>query len=134
MDWRKDIFRETVAVAVGLLLGVAVMIGLFAVLGYFDKKVLFGGLVGGLIAFANHLVMVWTVNKAADKAEAQDVAGGQKLIQFSYMGRLAALFVVLVLCAKSGWFNVLALVIPLALVRPALTVYALLQKRGGKQT
>lgn len=133
MDWRKDIFRETLAVATGQLICVAAMIGIFAVLGYFDGKVLLGGLVGGLIAFANHLLMVVFVNKAADKAEAQDVAGGQKLIQLSYMGRLVGLFAVLVLCAKSGWFNLLALVIPLAFTRPVLTVYGLLGKGGGDQ-
>lgn len=133
MDWRKNIFRETAVVAVGQLICVAAMIGIFAVLGYFDGKVLLGGLSGGLIAFANHLLMVVFVNKAADKAEQQDVAGGQKLLQLSYMGRLAAVFVALILCAKSGWFHPLALVLPLAFTRPVLTVYELMNKKGRDQ-
>ena len=133
MDWRKSVFRETAAVAVGQAICVAAMIAVFAAFGQFNMSVILGGLVGGMIAFANHLLMVVFVNKAADKAEAQDVAGGQKLIQLSYMGRLAGLFVVLILCAKSGWFNLLALVIPLAFTRPVLTVYGLMEKRGGKQ-
>ena len=129
MDWRKNI----AVVAAGQAICVAAMIAVFAIFGQWNRAVILGGLVGGLIAFINHLLMVVFVNKAADKAEQQDVAGGQKLIQLSYMGRLAGLFVALILCAKSGWFNVLALVIPLAFTRPILTVYELMMKRGGSQ-
>ena len=92
---------------------------------------LLGGIVGGLIATANFFFMSLFVTLAADKAEAQDVAGGQKLIQLSYMGRMLALFLILFLCAKSGKFHLLALVIPLVFTRPILTVSELFKKKGG---
>ncbi len=123
--------KQTAAVAIGQSIGVAAMIGVFALVGKFQMTVLYGGLAGGIVAFLNYFVMVLLANKAADKAEAQDVAGGQKLIQLSYAGRMISLFAVLVLLAKSGYFHPLALVLPLAFTRPILTVWELIRKRGG---
>lgn len=125
-------YSESLIVAVGQVLCVAVMIGIFALVGKFDLTVLLGGLAGGFIATANFFVMIFYINKAADKAEAQDVAGGQKLIHLSYMGRMIGIFVALIVCAKSGWCHPLALIIPLVFTRPILTVSELLRKKGGK--
>lgn len=133
MESRKLLFHETAVVAAGQAICTAAMIGVFALLGKFDVSVLLGGIVGALIATANFFIMSLFVNLAADKAEAQDVAGGQKLIQLSYMGRMAGLLLVLVLCAKSGIFHVLALAIPLVFTRPVLTVAEIFKKKGGNQ-
>ena len=83
--------------------------------------------------FKNHLVLVLGVMAAASKAEKQDVKGGQMLVQMSYMGRLIGLFLVLVLCAKSGIFNLIALVIPLVFTRPVLTIAEYFNKKGGNE-
>ena len=133
MESRKLLFRETAVVAAGQALCTAAMMAVFALVGKFDVSVLLGGIVGALIATANFFIMSLFVNLAADKAEAQDVAGGQKLIQLSYMGRMAGLLLVLVLCAKSGIFHVLALAIPLVFTRPVLTVAEIFKKKGGNQ-
>ena len=125
-------YSEFLIVAVGQVLCVAVMIGIFALVGKFDLTVLLGGLAGGFIATANFFLMTLYINKAADRAEAQDVAGGQKLIHLSYMGRMIGIFVALIVCAKSGWCHPLALIIPLVFTRPILTVSELLRKKGGK--
>jgi hypothetical protein len=124
-------FKDTLIVTAGQALCVAAMTGIFALLGKFDMTVLWGALAGGVIATANFFLLTFFANKAADKAEAQDVAGGQKLIQLSYMGRMLGLFVALILCAKSGFFHPLPLVIPLALTRPILTVSEIFRKKGG---
>ena len=92
----------------------------------------FLSVVGSLIATLNHTVLIIGVLSASKKAENQDVKGGQAAIQMSYMGRLLGLFLILVLCAKSGVFNLLALVIPLLFARPLLTVSDHFnQKKGG---
>ena len=109
------------------------MILVFVLLGKYDTSVLLGGIAGACIATANFFFMSLFANLAADKAEAQDVTGGQKLIQLSYMGRMAGLLLVLVLCAKSGIFHVLALAIPLVFTRPVLTVAEIFKKKGGNQ-
>lgn len=134
MESRKFIYKETAIVAAGEGIGVALMLIVFAALGYFDLTVFLGGIMGGILAAANFFLMSYFAVKAADKAQAQDVAGGQKLIQLSYMGRMIGLLVALILLAKSGWFHVLALAIPLAFPRPVLTAAEFIQKKGGRKS
>ena len=124
-------YKDTLIVACGQALCAGAMIGIFALVGAFDLTVLWGALAGGAIAWAYFFLMSLFANKAADKAVAQDVAGGQKLIHLSYMGRMFGLFAVLVVLAKTGLCHPLALVIPLALTRPILTVFELFRKKGG---
>ena len=131
MESRKIVWHQTLWVAAGQVICTAAMIGIFALLGKFDVSVLLGGIVGAAIATANFFFMSLFATLAADKAEAQDVAGGQKMIQLSYMGRMLGMFLVLILCAKSGLFHVLTLVIPLVFTRPVLTVSEYVQKKGG---
>lgn len=131
MESRKFVFRQTGLVAAGQAVCTAAMIGIFALIGRFDLTVLWGGIVGALIATANFFLMSLFATIAADKAEAQDVAGGQKLIQLSYTGRMLGLFLVLFLCVKSGVFHPLSLVIPLVFTRPILTVSEFFKKKGG---
>lgn len=134
MESRKFVFRQTGLVAAGQAVCTAAMIAVFALIGKFDTPVLLGGIVGALIATANFFFMSLFADLAADKAEAQDITGGQKLIQLSYMGRMLGLFLLLFLCAKSGYCNVLTLVIPLVFTRPILTVSELFTKKGGNHT
>lgn len=129
MDSRKIVFRETAVVAAGEIVGVAVMYAVFALLGYFDRAVLFGGLIGGGMAILNFLFMAIGASLAADKAEAQNVKDGKSLLQTSMLLRYVVLFVVLFACAKSGLFNTLSLVVPLIFVRPTLTIAEFFRKK-----
>lgn len=131
MDERKELLRQTGIVALGEALGVAAMIGIFALLGEFDMGVLWGGLVGGFVAVANFFVMAIGVYIATDKAKNQDVKGGQTAIRGSYFLRLALMAVVLVAFAKSGICNVIALVIPLVFVRFTLTLWEFFRRKPG---
>ena len=133
MDNRKYILSQTAAVLIGELVLSALMVGIFAALGYFDRSVVLGAAVGSLIATVNHLILMLGVLAASAKAEKQDVKGGQMLVQLSYMGRLIGLFLILVLCAKSGTFNLIALVLPLVFTRPVLTIAELFNKKGGNE-
>ena len=131
MEQSKNILWKQIGiVALGEVLGVAAMIGIFALLGYFDYTVALGGLVGGLVATLNFFFMVVGLSAAADRAQNQDPKGGKGLVQGSYFIRILVMFVVLFACAKSGYFNVIALVVPLLFVRPALTVAEFILKKG----
>lgn len=130
MKTHKLVFQETAAVLLGEAVCTALMIGVFALLGKYDTTVLLGGIAGALIAMLNFFLMALSTSLAADKAEQQDVKGGQALIQLSYIGRMIGLFLVLFLCARTGIFNVVALVIPLVFVRPCLTVAEVFKKKG----
>lgn len=133
MNSKKAVLQQTGTVAAGQAIGVAAMLGIFALAGHFDLTVLLGGLAGGLVATANFFLLCLFADIAADKAQAQDVAGGQKLIHLSYSGRLLGLFLILVLLAKSGYCHPLALVIPLVFTRPALALAGHLKKKGSEQ-
>ena len=131
MDGRKELLRQTGIVALGEVLGVAAMMGIFALLGAFDMGVLWGGIVGGLVASANFFVMAIGVNIAADKAQNQDVKGGQAAIKGSYLLRMILMAVILFAFAKSGICNVIALVVPLVFVRFTLTLWEFFRRKPG---
>lgn len=130
MDSRKIALQETGVIAIGEAVGVALMIGVFALLGKFDRTVLLGGMVGGLLSVANFFAIAVVTTLAADRAEKQDVQGGVKLVQGSYPIRMLVLAVTLILCAKSGYFNVVALALPLLFVRPTITIAEFFRKKG----
>ena len=105
MDSRKLVLKQTGVVAIGEGIGVAVMLGIFALLGKFDIAVLLGGLIGAVVAIANFFFMALSVNLAADKAEEQNVKGGQATVRSSYLLRMVLVFVVLFAFGKSGICN-----------------------------
>ena len=130
MDSRKIVYKETLSVLIGEVILVGVMFGVFALLKALDQKVLLGGLAEGLLAVGNFFFMAFGTSLAADKAEAQNVKGGQALIQTSYLVRMIVLAVLLFACAKSGYFNLYALVIPLLFPRLSITLAEFFRKKG----
>ncbi len=130
MDSRKLVFQETAIVVIGQVICVAAMLGIFALLGKWDTSVLLGGIFGGLLAALNFFFMAIGAMIAADKAESQNVKGGQATIQGSYLLRLVLLFVVMFALVKSGLCNAIALVLPLVFTRPILTIGEFFRKPG----
>ncbi|MGN1016135.1 MAG: ATP synthase subunit I [Faecousia sp.] len=131
MESRKIVYRETGIVAIGVAVCTAVMVLVFVLLGKFSLSVLWGGLAGAALSVGNFFFMAVGTCLAADKAESQDVKGGTLLVRNSYILRLLVLFVILFACAKSGVFNLIALVLPLVFVRPTLTVAEFFRKKGA---
>lgn len=131
MESRKIVYRETGVVAVGVAVCTAVMMLVFALAGFFDLSVLWGGLAGAALSIGNFFFMALGTSLAADKAENQDVSGGSLLVRNSYMLRLLVLFLILIFCAKTEVFNLIALVLPLVFVRPTLTAVEFFRKKGA---
>ena len=134
MDSRKLVLQETAIITIGQVLCVAAMFGIFALLGKFDQTVLWGGILGGVLAILNFFFMAIGANLAADKAEADNGKGGKAIIQGSFMLRYLLLIVVLFAGAKSGFCNVIALVLPLVFTRPILTVGEFFRKSGENKS
>lgn len=133
MDPRKIVLHETLVIAVGTVLCAAVMVGIYALLGFLDRTVVLGALIGSVLSIANFFIMAVSTNLAADKAQEQDVSAGKKLVQGSYMIRLLAIFGILFVFAKTGLCDPLAMVLPLAFVRPVITVYEFFRKKEDKK-
>ena len=127
---RKIVWKQTAKIAIGEAICVALMIGVYALLQKLNLPVILGGLMGAVLAVGNFFFMAMVATLAADKAQAQDVEGGQKLMKGSYPIRLLVLAGALVLCAVSGWFDILALALPLLFVRPILMVLEFFTKKG----
>lgn len=133
MDSRKIVYRETGIVGIGQLICLAVMYAVFALLGYFDRSVLLGGIIGTVLSVGNFFFMAVGASLAADKALAQDIKGGNALVKSSYMLRLLVIFLILFACVKSGLCNAFASVLPLVFVRPIITVAEFFRKSGEEK-
>ncbi len=129
MDSRKEVLHETLIITIGQVICIAAMFGIFALLGFFDRTVVFGGILGGVLAILNFLFMAISVCVASDRAVAQDVKGGKSLMTFSMVLRYAVIFIVWVAGAVSGLCNAIALVLPIVFVRPTITVWEFFRKK-----
>ena len=128
---RKLVLKETATIAIGEAVCVALMCVVYAIIGKFAMSVWLGALVGLLVAVGNFFALAVAATLASEKAAAGDPLAGQKLMKGSYPIRLLVMAVVLILCAKSGLFDVIALVVPLLGVRPILTIAEFFKKKGA---
>ena len=131
---RRFVLKETLLVLTGVLICAAVMCGVYALWGKFTLSVIWSALVGTALAVGNFFFMAVSATLAADKAEADNVEGGKAMMKTSYFLRLAVLALALFVCAKSGVFDLIALVLPLAFVRPVLSLSEFFRKSGESKT
>ncbi|MBR4864593.1 MAG: ATP synthase subunit I [Oscillospiraceae bacterium] len=129
MDSKKIVLRETAVIAVGELICAALMLCVYAALGYFKLSVLWSALGGCAIMTVNHFFMSATVCLAADRAERGEVDAAKKSVQLSSTVRLICMGLALFVGIQLG-ADVIALVLPLAFVRPILMVSELFGKKG----
>ncbi len=128
---KQQVLRELLIIAIGELLVLGLLCGAFALLGKLDGKVLLGGAVGAGTAVLNYFLMAVGVFAAADRAEAGDPARGKRIISLSMLGRYALMIAILVIGAKSGYCNVVAMVIPIALFRVLIYVGEFFRRKDG---
>lgn len=131
MHSMKTALRTTAPIGLGVVLLTGVMLLIYALIGAFRIQILYSALAGAVLSVGNFFMMALAAGNAADKAENQDVKGGQLLMQTSYVSRLVVLFLLLVAGVKLLNFDPLASVIPLLFVRPLITVHELFRKKGG---
>ena len=130
MNSRQFVLRETGMLAVGEAICTALMVGVFALAGYYNISVLIGGIVGAVMAVGNFFLMAVAADAAADKAVNGDVKGGKELVKASFRMRLLVMAGLLFLFAKSGICNLIAMIVPLVLTRIIITVIEFFRKSG----
>jgi hypothetical protein len=132
---RKDVLKQTGLIAIGQAVGTVIMIGVYLILQKFEMNVLWGALVGNVLAIGNFFFMAIIATLSADRAKNQDVEGGQKLMKASYPIRLLVLAGILALCAwggkKNDWFDLVALVLPLAFTHLTAMLVSFFKKKGA---
>ena len=135
MDSRKIVYRETGIIALGQIICLAMMLGIYALAGYFTGKVLLGGIIGTVLAILNFFFMAVGASLAADRAEQQqDVKGGTALVKSSYAIRMLVIFVILFVLVKGGVCDALASILPLVFVRPIITIAEFFRKSGDAKS
>lgn len=132
MESRKIVLKETGVIAAGQIVCVAIMIGIFVLLGRYDLSVLLGGIFGGILGVLNFFFMAVGASLAADKAQEQNVKGGQLVIRISFLVRMAVIFLILFALIRSGLCNALSSVLPLAFTQPILFVAEFFRKGGAQ--
>ena len=122
MDVRKFIAKKLIMMGISECVLVAIMSLVFVALNKFDMTVLIGGIAGAILALANFFFMALAADSAADSAVEQDVKTGKNKMKMSYTTRTIGLFVILLVLAKTGVANPIALVVPFFVVRPLIMV------------
>ena len=110
--------REIKRISTGVLLGSALMVAVFAVLGRFSWPVLWGALLGDAVAIGNFVFLGISVQKAA----AAEALRGRQIMQFTYSLRMLIVVAALALSMAVKVFYWLTVLIPLLLPRITILV------------
>ncbi len=128
---KQQTCRELLILALGELICLGLLYGAFGLLHKLDGKVLLGGGIGAVTAILNYFLMAVGVYAAAARAEAGDPVRGKRVISLSMAGRFLLMIAILVVGAKSGYCNVVAMVIPLAMFRVLIYVGEFFRRKDG---
>lgn len=131
MNDKRQTYRELLLFALGELICLGLLYGVFALLHRLNGKVLLGGALGAFTAILNYFLMAVGVYAAAAKAEAGDPVRARRVISLSMAGRFLLMIAILIVGAKSGYCDVIAMVIPLALFRVLIFVGEFFRRKDG---
>ena len=116
--------RETVYIAIWVIILSAVMQAVFLIIGKWDYTVLLGNLLSGLLSVFNFFFMGLTVQKAVEKEEKD----AKSTIRMSQSFRTLFMFVVVLLGVLLPCFNICASIIPLLFPRIAIAFWGFFNK------
>ena len=128
MNSRKRILKDTAILLLGELIGSALIVGVFTAFRAFSFAVVISALAGSFVITANYFAMAVALNIAADRAEAGDLKKAQQMVQLSSTVRLVCMGGILLAAIQLG-ANVVALALPLLLMRPVLMLMEFFRKK-----
>lgn len=130
MKKRNPAITETLKIALGMLICLGLMIGVYLLIDKYNTKVLLGGIVGSLIAIGNFFFMAIGLSNLAD-----DATEGKVRIrtQGSFMVRTFVMLALLFVAIKFGKCDAVATALPLLFVRPIITVEQFIVRSKGKE-
>lgn len=133
MKISPSIWKETGHIALGVAVGDAVMLIVFALLKRFDYTVVLGTLLGSAAAVLNFFFMGIACQKALD-----DPDRARLIVQRSYTQRMLAMVIVMIIGFAAPYFHVVAVVVPFLLPNITIRVMRLLGlyqpgEKGGEK-
>ena len=131
MKLSPAIIKETKHIAVGVLIGDAVMIAVFALLKRLDYTVFLGAALGSIAVIVNFLLLGIRAQRAMEDPDRARV-----IIQRSYTFRMLLMVAVMAIGVIAPCFHTVAVVIPFLLQSVTIFVMQLpetlgLGKKGG---
>lgn len=135
MDEKKQLLRELLIVTVGELLCTALMFLVYYFLHRLDWTVVFAAAIGVVLVILNLFVMILGVVSASKKAEQGDVVGGKRTMNLSMLIRFVLRAGILAAVVLGGDFHlpaIIAMLIPLVLFRPIISLGEFFRKSGEK--
>ena len=136
---KLSLYIDTVWLAIGEAIVATLISVVFLLIGKFNYSVATGAVLGGAVTVINFLILSVGINRAinkfveergdgemdeeeADKYAKERGMAVQNAMMKSYMLRMFLMIGALVLAGVSGWFDIIATVIPLLMYRPILYV------------
>jgi len=114
----EAVAKETKNIAIGLLIGDILILGIFLAIGKFDYTVLHGLGLGSFAAIANFFYLGMSIQKALSKG-----SDAKKYMYVSYTKRMLLYGACIVLAGVLPSINIFATVIPLFV--PRIVIYIL---------
>lgn len=130
MKNKNPVIVETLRILLGMVICLGLMLGVYALIGFFSIPVLIGGCVGTVIAVGNFFFMaVGLTNMVKDVGEAKI----RLRTQTSFLIRTLSMLVLLVVAIKFLHCDALATLLPLLFTRPVLMIEQFILKSRGDE-
>lgn len=130
----KNIWKETLFIALGTFFAGAIMVVVFLCLDKFDLKVLYGALYGCTVAVLNFFFMAYSLQKAMKSVKDESEEEREKLVKMKikayYSFRSLVYLLALAGALASKQFNIITLLTPM--VFPQITARIRLLWLGKK--
>lgn len=115
---QKTTKLEVMRISAGVLVGTGLMMLVFFLLDKWDLTVLYGGILGAIVAIFNFYFLAISVQRAVDSGEKS-----AQLMKSSYSLRMLVSALAIGLGLALDYFNPFAIVIPMLM--PRATIYVL---------
>ncbi len=125
----KEIRKEIIKMAAGMLLLCSVMVLIFYIVGHGGMPVILGALLGAFAAVLNYYLLALTVTKACEKGDGRF----NGYLGLSYTARILLLGAIIIFAIKCKEINYVATVIPLVFPRILVTVFGIFQKKKAQK-
>lgn len=137
MQKHREILRQVCRLMVALAVCVAIMLGVYALLGTFTSSVVVGAILGFVLAVGNFVSLSITVSNAMDRAARdKDPQRAQLSIQASGVIRLLVLAAIYILLFRAKVCDPVAALLPLLMAQAVLKLVEFFRKddEGGDAT
>lgn len=116
---KNSVIRATLGLALGMVICLAVMLGVYWLIGKFKLLILISGAVGTAVAIGNFFFMAVGLSSIPEGTDAMQI---KLRAQGSFMIRTFAVLVILVVAIKVLHCDAIATLIPLLFTRPIFMV------------